>query len=84
MYWRPAPKEQPPAEELPYALKKAIAQRLWGHDGSLNGEEVELGPEIVPYLEGLVDGGNGEVSEGAKDLIAAIAVHRRVLIWISN
>lgn len=82
MYWRPAPTEEPPAHGLPTSFKKTIAQRMWGHDGSLFGEKVEVGRELVPYLEGLVDGGSGEIKEGAEELLAAIAKHGRVEIWI--
>lgn len=80
LYWRPAPKNVPPARDLPESLKKRISQRLWGHDGSLNGDEIEIGKEMLPYLEGLDDAG----AEGAADLIAAINAHGRVLLWIAN
>jgi hypothetical protein len=80
MYWRPAPKDVPPVEELPYQLKKAVAQRLWGHDGSLYGDAVMIGKSMVDYLEGLADAG----IDGAADLIAAINEHGAVVIWISG
>ncbi len=84
LYMRPVPREQPPAEELPFGLKKAISQRLWGHDGSLYGDEVEVGPSMVPYLEGLADGGSGEISAGATELLAAIRTHGAVTLWIGE
>ncbi|WP_242890225.1 hypothetical protein [Actinomadura litoris] len=80
LYWRPAPREEPPAHELSYELKKAIAQRAWGHDGSLHGDEITIGPDWVPYLEGLSDAG----IDGADELIKAIKDHERVLIWIGG
>lgn len=80
MYWRPAPKEEPPANDLPYALKRAVAQRFWHHDGSLYGDDYELGKEDVSYLEGLADAG----IDGAAELIEAIRQHGRVLVWIGG
>lgn len=79
MYWRPVPKEPRPAE-LPYDLKRAIAQRLWGHDGSLWGEATEIDRSILPYLEGLRDAG----VDGAAELIAAIQQHDKVEVWIAG
>lgn len=80
LYWRPVPKEQPPKRELPFELKKALAQRLWGHDGSLYGDAVDLDERIVPYLEGLADGG----IVGASELLAAIREHGEVELWIAG
>jgi len=83
LYWTPAPGDVPPAEELPFELKKAIAQRLWGHDGSLWGEKVELSranAAIIPYLEGLADAG----VDGAAELIRAINTHDAVLVWVGE
>jgi len=80
LYWRPVPRDIPPAEELPYQLKKALSVRLWGHDGSLYGDKVELNKAtpIIPYLEGLADAG----VEGAEELIRAINIHDAVVVWI--
>lgn len=80
MYWRPAPKDEPPAEELSWALKKAIAQRLWGHDGSLYGDEITVDSHILSYLDGLIDAGMSDASE----LRDAIVKHGRVVIWIGE
>lgn len=80
LYWRPAPKDVPPAESLPFELKKAIARRLWDHDGSLHGDEVTIGSDMVPYLEGLEDAG----VDGAVELIKAIRDHGSVLLWIGG
>lgn len=80
MHWKPA---HPAAEtwpSLPYALKSAIARRLWDHDGSTPGDEVELGLADVSYLEGLHDAG----VVGAHLLIDAIAQHRAVVVWIGD
>ena len=79
LYWRPSP---PPTDrsELPFQLKKAISQRYWGHDGSLWGDEQEIGKDDLPYLEGLADG----MVDGAEELIEAIRKHGSVLIRISG
>lgn len=80
MYWRPAPKEEPPAHDLPYELKRAVAQRFWGHDGTLHADDHLLSKEDVPYLEGLADAG----VDGATELIEAIRQHGRLLVWIGG
>lgn len=80
LYWRPAPKDLPPENYLPFALKHALAKRIWGHDGSLYGDEVLVGKEFLPYLEGLADGH----VEGATELIDAIREHETVLLWITG
>ncbi len=49
LYWRPTPKDQPAATDLPYPLKRPLAQRYWNHDGSLYGDAIELTrPEETP------------------------------------
>ncbi len=78
LWYRPVPKDQPPAETLPYPLKRAIARRYWDHDGTLCGDELEFTAADVPYLEGLADGG----VEGARELIGAIREHGAVILWI--
>lgn len=78
LHWMPAPKDQPPPEILGSALKRCLARRLWGHDGSLRGETVEVHESLLPYLEGLVDG----KVDGAAELVAAIREHGAVLLWI--
>lgn len=80
LYWRPAPREVPAPRDLPEGLKKAIANRLWAHDGSLFGHEIELDERVVPYLDGLSDGS----VDGADDLIGAIRAHGKVLVWIGE
>jgi hypothetical protein len=83
LYWRPVPREVPPANSLPYGLKKALARRYWDHDGSLNGDMIEISEADVPYLEGIRDAASGEVSEGAAGLIEAIREYGAVEIWIA-
>lgn len=80
LYWRPVPKDPPPSRELSYELKKAIARRLWGHDGSLCGAEVEVDAGMALYLEGLVDAG----VPGADELLDAVREHGRVVVWIAQ
>ena len=80
LYWMPSPKESPPPEVLDTDLKRILARRLWNHDGSLHGEAREVTSALIPYLEGLADGG----VDGAAELIAAIREHHTVLIWIEG
>lgn len=80
LYWRPAPKDVPPADTLPSELKKALARRYWDHDGSMWADEREFDSADVPYLEGLRDAG----LDGAAELIAAIKKHGRVEVWIAG
>jgi hypothetical protein len=80
LYWRPAPTDRPAPRDLPEGLKKALANRFWGHDGSLFGDEIELDERAVPYLDGLSDGR----VDGAGDLIAAIRAHGKILLWIGE
>jgi hypothetical protein len=83
LYWRPVPKEVPPARDLPVALKYPLARRYFDHDGTLRGEMLVTKAHI-PYLEGLADGSSGEVAEGARELIAAINEHEIVDLWIGE
>lgn len=83
LYMRPVPKN-PPRDDLPFGLKKAIAQRFWGHDGSLFGDAIQVDRSWVMYFEGLRDSGNGEVAEGAAEVLAAIRDHGVVELWIAE
>ena len=79
LYYRPLPAE-PDKIELPFELKKAIAQRFWDHDGSLYGDEVRFDSQDIPYLNGLKHAG----IRGAAQLINAIETHRAVKVWIGE
>ena len=83
LYWRPVPREIPPARTV-NALKRAIARRVWDHDGSLHGDTIIVGTELLPYLEGLRDAGTEETREDASELIEAIQEHGSVEIWIAS
>lgn len=79
MYWRPVVRK-PDGEHVPDSLRYRLAQRIWDQDGSPPTDKDEIGPEIIPYLEGLHDGGVA----GAEDLIEAIRQHGSIEIWISR
>lgn len=83
LYYRPVPKEVPPAGDLPVALKYVIARRFFDHDGSLRGRAL-LDRRMIPYLEGIADANTGEASEGAAELIKAIREHDAVELWIGD
>lgn len=81
MYWRPAPKDVPPAHDLPDTLKRALANRIWDHDGTLHGESVQIGTQTdLAYLEGLRDAG----VDGAQELLTAIRKNGLVELWIGE
>ena len=71
-YWLPADPQR--THELPTAIKYPLAKRYQDHDGSLGGETILDGSDI-PYLEGLRDSGNGDVSTGARLLVEALEKH---------
>jgi hypothetical protein len=83
MYWRPVPKDLPEPESVS-GVKRLLAERLWGHDGSLYGEPIEVGKSLIPYLEGIADAGSGERKEDAEALIAAIREHGSIELWIGE
>lgn len=85
LYFRPVPKEVPPAESLSVALKYKIAPRIWGHDGTIRGQ-VFLTRKDLPYLEGIRAGAglNSEAGSGADHLIIAIKKHDAVSVWIGD
>ena len=80
LYWRPAPKEEPPADTLADDLKRILARKFWGHDGSLWGETFIITRDELEYLEGLKDAGIHD----AGTLIAAIKAHGNVELWIKE
>ncbi len=79
LYWRHVP-VAPEANRLPYGLKKAIAQSVWGHDGSLNSEPVPVDGAFVPYFNGLRDGG----VEGAQAVLDLIEQHGAIELLIAG
>lgn len=78
LYWRPVVEQ--PKHPLPAELKRAVAQRLWKHDGAPAGEDRELGEDFIPCLEELERAG----VRGAADLIGVIREHGRVIVWIGD
>ena len=74
-YWKPVtPKE---GNCLSDDLKRKIARRYMGHDGSLSGS-VFLNHADMGWLEGLRDGG----VKGADKLVDAINKHDDIEVWI--
>lgn len=83
MHWRPVyPK--PEGEYVEDEVRRALARRLWNHDGSLVSDPSQLDKDDLPYLEGLRDGLSGDGATSAQDLIDAIRKHGSVEIWISR
>ena len=79
MYWQPVVR-RPDGECVDDALRYRLARRLWSQDGSSSTDKEELDESIVPYLEGLRDGG----VEGADEMIKAIRQHGQIEVWIDR
>jgi hypothetical protein len=84
MYAQPEPAKRPPVTSL-YDLKHTVAQRWFGHDGSLKGTTVVTSAEI-PYLCGIVDasGPDSDRAEAARELIGLIRASGSVTVWIGE
>lgn len=75
LMWRPVdPKSH---DYLPDELKRVISRKLWDTDGSCGGGEAVVGPELIPYLEGLRDCR----VKGAALLIELIEKHGSLILW---
>lgn len=84
MYGRPAPVDRPEAVELGQ-VKRRLSHRLWGHDGSLRSEPVTIDRSLLPYLEGMRDGAQGELRRDVELLIALIDANPQgVELWIGD
>lgn len=75
LYFRQIPKDN---ECIGYQIKFHLSQKLWGHDGSLNGDWVKVDSKLIPYLEGLQSAGNKELSGEAKELISLITKYGEI------
>lgn len=84
-YARPLPTERPPAESF-YAIKWAMKEALdYGHDGSCREGPFTLGKEYIPFLKGVMAGGNTEMKEDAKRLLKLIKDNPQgVVFWIGD
>lgn len=80
LYWRPAPKDEPPPDSLSDHLKRILARRFWDHDGSLYADTVTMTRDDLAYVEGLKDA----MVADANVLYEAIKEHGDVEIWISE
>lgn len=83
LYWRPAPAPDP-RNSMSAAFKLAIAQRFWEHDGSLGGEPVIVGYSELDYFRGLRDGGDKQIANEARDMIANITEYGSVELRIEG
>jgi hypothetical protein len=87
LHWRPTSE----GSSLGYALKWSLSEKLWGHDGSLSGDWVEVGLGLVPFLEGIVAAHSSaregtqqaEIRAEAQRLIDLIAEHGTVELSLS-
>jgi len=83
LYWSRVPVE--PKENSLYSLKWTLARKIWDSDGSC-GESTEIvGEELIPFLEGIVEGnGSGDMGRDAKKLIEAIRQYGKVQLCIHS
>lgn len=83
LYWEIIPTE--PKRESIYDLKFVLAKKLWGSDGTMGEGPLTVGKELVPYLEGIVEGnGSGDMGRDAKKLMAAIQKYGKVNLSIKE
>jgi hypothetical protein len=83
LYWRPSVPD-PEGESFGYSLKWALVKRLgWNNDGSCNTDWATVDARLVPWLEGIRDGG-GDVADDAKILLGLIERYGEVEIRIWN
>lgn len=81
LYWSRVPVEL--KEESLYSLKRALAKKIWDSDGEMGENIVVVGHELIPFLEGIVEGnGSGDMGRDAKKLIDAINEYGKVQLCI--
>lgn len=79
MHWRPV-NPKPEGEYVDDDFRHSVAERFWGHDGSLRSDPRELDKSDLPYLQGLRDGR----VQGAQAIIDAIQKHGTIEVWIER
>ena len=79
LYWTPPPTE--PKEYVISSLKRALAAKLGQYDGSVSETLGMVGPELIPFLEGL-SYGSDHMAKDAKELISAIEKYGQVQLII--
>lgn len=83
LYWRPYQPE-PEGEQFGYQLKWLLVERLGLEgDGSVNTDWVLAGESLVPWLEGIRDGG-GAAADDANKLLTLIAKYGTVEVRVWN
>jgi len=83
LYWSRVPVE--PKEESLYSLKWTLARKLWDSDGSCVESTIIVGKELIPFLEGIIEGnGSGDMGRDAKKLIEAINQYGKVQLCIRS
>ena len=83
LYWSRVPVE--PDEHSLYSLKWTLAKKIWGADGSCGQSTRVVGKELIPFLEGIVEGnGSGDMGRDAKKLIEAVRQYGKVQLCIHS
>ena len=81
MFWEPARRK---ANYLPDGIRRAVALKWFGHDGSLGSDRITINSRSISFLEGIIAGGNDEARSGAQALIEAIDKYDEIEIWIDH
>lgn len=81
LYWSRLPVE--PTENGLNSLKRVLARKIWDSDGSCGEGKEVVDEELIPFLEGIVEGnGGGDMGKDAKELIEAIRQYGKVQLCI--
>jgi len=81
LYWQRIPSET--TEYSIDSIRRSLAPRIWDSDGSVGEGYATVGKDLIPYLEGIVEGnGSGDMGRDAQALINAIKKHGQVRIFI--
>jgi hypothetical protein len=81
LYWMPPPEEV--KGHSVYHLKWALAKRFGQYDGSCGEDLGQHGPELIPFLEGVISADpDSEQSKDAQELIDAIKKHGEICLYI--
>lgn len=82
LYWSTLPVD--PDENSLYSLKHTLAKKIWDSDGSCGQGKEIVSKELIPFLEGIVEGnGSGDMGRDAKKLIKAINQYGKVQLSIN-
>lgn len=80
LYWAPPPSER--KENAIGRIKHQVAKHLSENWNGLGENFGEIGPEIIPFLQGIMSAGSMEQKNDAEELIQAIVKYGKVEIYV--